>query len=198
MAVVVVVVVAACAPSQAVVSTMKLPFLSWHLHQVPTPKRQRNSHFLNKCIHTLQVDESEDTRICLPSEPSLHRPTSDDTVALVWVVDHTSVLHQVQQFARAQIDRLAPFCLTFLAFKIELDLHRQLRGRETVTRRCHCVLGGFQLNQSLRRLALELGPLATKCPRLQQGDVSSVRLKKRALMRYDCIVSLTFQKKDMR
>lgn len=110
--------------------------------------------FLNNCIRTIQVDESEDTRICLPSEPSLHRPTSDDTVALVWVVDHTSVLHQVQQFARAQIDRLAPFCLAFLAFKIELDLHRQLRGRETVTRRCHCVLCGFQLNQSLRGRAL--------------------------------------------
>lgn len=174
------------AASQAVVSTMKLPFLSWHLRRpstkpvsqifasTPTPTH----------IDRLGAPSDSDTQIAsahnqlgrthAPSEPPLHGPASYGALALSRVLDLAVVLHQVQQLARAQVDSLASGRLAFLAIGVDLDLHRQLRRGETVARRCHS--GSTRL--APRVLTLTLGDAMSEAAtgRRMLGEIEEASL----------------------
>lgn len=181
--VVVVVVVegAAASPSHAVVSTMKLPFLSWHLLQfnrqsisaTSTPQLPANRLLSPTRPFSLTRHESLHSAIS-PSKQPLHRPAPRDTVAPLRGLNFTAVLHHFQQFAGTQVNRLASLRLSLLSIDIDLDLRRQLRRRKAVAGRRHCGIsrGGFHFKSG-----------AARCPKPQQGAGCSVRLKRPVLTR---------------
>lgn len=49
-----------------------------------------------------------------------------------------TILHQLQQLARTQINGLSSIRLAFLSIHIALDFQRQLRRRKGLARRRHC------------------------------------------------------------
>lgn len=103
-------------PSQAVVSTMKVPLWSWHL--------EFSAGFTNLLLHTLNS---------LP-EPPLNGPASRDALPWPRLFYLTTILQHLHQFAGLQV---AVETLSLITLSVDLTPVRKLMSWKRFDRWCH-------------------------------------------------------------
>lgn len=132
-------------PSHAVVSAVKLPFLSWHLLAVlaqrPKKHRENSSTPADRSSadnRPTKFEKQAGGRNLSPAKPSLNWPTLHRTVGQFGVPNDAFVLHETEQFTiPRQIDTAAIFSFANLPILTNLNSCGQVSSGKVWARRCH-------------------------------------------------------------
>lgn len=92
---------AAAVPSQAVVSTVKGPFLSWHLDVLVPPHQSQRFFYLFLFLYLFfsECDKGNFPSKNIPAKQALHRPTLNLALPQLRVAHLAVILQQTKELA---------------------------------------------------------------------------------------------------